>query len=48
LITMLKRDLEYKTTALDLNRIKDEIQQVWGQINDRKTPETALAAGTKR
>jgi hypothetical protein len=48
LITMLKRDLEYKTTALDLNRMKDEIRQVWGQINEKKTPETALTAGTKR
>jgi hypothetical protein len=47
LITMLKRDLEYKTTALDLNRIKDEIRQVWGQINEKKTPNNALTAGTK-
>jgi hypothetical protein len=48
LITMLKRDLEYKTVILDLNQVKDEIRQVWGQINEGKPPETALTAGTKR
>jgi hypothetical protein len=48
LITMLKRDLEYKNVNLDLHRVKDEVRQVWGQINEKRTPETALTAGIKR
>ena len=46
MVFTLKRDLEYnKTTPLDLERVKDEIRQVWGQIHKVKTPETALSAG---
>ena len=42
----LKRDLRYSTTTpLDLERVKDEIRQVFGQVNKGKTPETALVAG---
>jgi Reverse transcriptase (RNA-dependent DNA polymerase)/gag-polypeptide of LTR copia-type len=33
------------TNKLDLDRIKDEIRQVYGQINKGKTQETALSAG---
>ena len=30
---------------MDLERVKDEIRQVFGQVNKGKTPETALVAG---
>jgi Reverse transcriptase (RNA-dependent DNA polymerase) len=46
-IFSLKRDLEYKnntSVALDLERVKDEIRQVYGSIKTHKTTETALAA----
>ena len=47
-IMILKRDLEYKSVSLDLNRVKDELRQAWGQISKIKTTETALTAGVKR
>jgi hypothetical protein len=43
----LKRDLEYKTVTLDLERVKDEIRQVFGSFSKAKTAETALTAGKR-
>jgi hypothetical protein len=45
MVYILKRDLQYNNANLDLERIKDEIIQVFGQFNKVKTPETALVAG---
>jgi transposase InsO family protein len=47
IVFTLKRDLEYNNAInpLDLERVKDEIRQVYGQQAKVKTPETALAAG---
>jgi hypothetical protein len=46
MVYTLKRELQYNTVnPLDLERIKDEIRQVYGQFAKVKTPETALAAG---
>lgn len=44
LVSMLKRDLG-KRVKLDLEKIKEEIRQVYGQLKKSKKPETALAAG---
>jgi hypothetical protein len=44
LVSMLKRDLGKKVN-LDLEEIKEEIRQLYGQIKKTKKPETALAAG---
>jgi hypothetical protein len=43
LVSMLKRDLGKKVN-LDLEEIKEEIRQVYGQFKKTKKPETALAA----
>jgi hypothetical protein len=42
-----KREIQYKhaTNPLDLERFKDEIRQVYGQLKNGKTPETALVDG---
>jgi hypothetical protein len=45
MVYKLKRDLQYNNANLDIERIKDEIRQVFGQFNKIKTPETALVAG---
>jgi hypothetical protein len=45
MIYTLKRDLMYNPQLLTLERLKDEIRQVYGQTSKHKTPETALTAG---
>jgi hypothetical protein len=46
MVFTLKRDLQYNTTTpLDLERVKDEIRQIFGHFYKDKTPETALTAG---
>jgi hypothetical protein len=46
----LKREIEYNhaTNPLDLERVKDEIRQVYGQLTKGKTPETALVSGKEK
>jgi hypothetical protein len=43
----LKREIQYNhtTNPLDLERVKDEIWQVYCQLTNGKTPETILVAG---
>jgi hypothetical protein len=44
LIFALKRDLQYKSDKLELERVKDEFRQVFGTLSKTKSPDTALAA----
>jgi hypothetical protein len=46
MVFTLKRDLQYNTTTpLDLERVKDEIRQIYGHFHKEKTPETVLTSG---
>jgi hypothetical protein len=44
MVCVLERVLQYNRVNLDLERINDEIRQVFDQFNKVKNPETALVA----